>query len=300
MPLTVIIAAAAISASLPILWLSLSAKRPARASAGDGAPAADLHQLALTQSATERVFRPAIAAISGRLRVLTPAGWVEGLERQITFAGLGAKWPVERVLAAKFLMAALTGFISWFVLGPQGLGRLLLVVVAGAAVGYFIPDLVVRSRATERQQEIERALPDVLDQLTMSVSAGLGFEAALGRAAQVGEGPMAEEVFRVLQEMQIGVSRDEALRNLAERSTVSDLRNFVFATLQSEAYGLPIADVLRVQASELRLKRHQRAEERALKIPVKIIFPLALCIFPALFIVLLGPAAIRIWRALGG
>jgi len=205
---------------------------------------------------------------------------------------------LERLLAVKVLLGMLFATVAWYLVAPDSTGSLLLVLVGASAIGYFLPDLLVRSRATERQQAIEQALPDALDQLTMSVEAGLGFEGALGRAAQVGEGPLADEFIRVLQEIQIGVSRREALRNLADRSSVADLRNFIFAVIQSESYGLPIADVLRVQASELRLKRHQRAEERALKIPVKIVFPLVFCIFPTLFIVLLGPAAIRIWRAL--
>jgi len=128
----------------------------------------------------------------------------------------------------------------------------------------------------------------------MSVEAGLGFEAALTRAARAGEGPLAEELGRTMREMQLGVSRSEALRNLADRTEVPDLSSFVLAVVQSEEYGLPITKVLGVQANELRDKRSQRAEERALKIPVLMIFPLAVCIFPTIFIILLGPALIRI------
>jgi tight adherence protein C len=131
------------------------------------------------------------------------------------------------------------------------------------------------------------------------VEAGLGFEGAIERVVKAGSGPLNDELRRVLLEMQLGASRADALRHLADRTDVPDLKSFVFAIVQSEAYGLPIAKVLRVQASELRDKRRQRAEERALKIPVLLIFPLAFGIFPALFIVLLGPAAIRIFRDLG-
>ena len=133
----------------------------------------------------------------------------------------------------------------------------------------------------------------------MTVDAGLGFEAALARAAQAGDGPLAHELHRLLREMQLGVPRAEALRNLSARTDVADLDSFVIAVVQSQAYGIPMASVLRVQSDELRDKRKQRAEERALKIPVLLIFPLAFCIFPAMFIVLLGPAAIRIFRDLG-
>lgn len=297
MPLTIVLACAAVAASVPVLWFSLASGRTGRLK-GSGEPVADLHQLTLAQSAGERVVRPFAASIRTQVRRVTPVGWRDGLERQITMAGLGARWPLERLLAVKVLLGILFAIIAWYLVSPDSTGSLVLVLVGASATGYFLPDLLVRSRASERQQAIEQALPDALDQLTMSVEAGLGFEGALGRAAQVGEGPLADEFIRVLQEIQIGISRREALRNLAERSSVADLRNFIFAVIQSESYGLPIADVLRVQASELRLKRHQRAEERALKIPVKIVFPLVFCIFPTLFIVLLGPAAIRIWRAL--
>jgi tight adherence protein C len=132
----------------------------------------------------------------------------------------------------------------------------------------------------------------------MSVEAGLGFEAALARTSRVGEGPLAEELNRTVQEMQLGVSRSDALRNLADRTDVTDLKSFVLTVVQSEEYGLPIAKVLRVQAEELRDKRRQRAEERALKIPVFLIFPLAFCIFPTIFIIVLGPAMIRIYRGM--
>jgi tight adherence protein C len=239
-----------------------------------------------------------MASILALVRGVTPAGWNDALQQQITMAGLGSRWPLERLLAVKVLLGVVLAALAWYFLAPGSTGSLILVVLGSSAIGYFLPDLIVRSRASERQQAIERALPDALDQLTMSVEAGLGFEAAMGRAAQVGEGPLADEFIRVLQEIQIGIPRQEALRNMADRSCVGDLRGFIFAVIQSESYGLPMADVLRVQASELRQKRHQRAEERALKIPVKIVFPLVFCIFPTLFIVLLGPAAMRIWRAL--
>ncbi|NNL26812.1 MAG: type II secretion system F family protein [Acidimicrobiia bacterium] len=142
-------------------------------------------------------------------------------------------------------------------------------------------------------------MPDTLDQVTMAVEAGMGFEGAVDRVAAAGHGPLSHELLRFLREMQLGVSRTEALRNLGDRTDVDDLRSFVFAIIQSENYGLPIAQVLRVQASDLRDKRRSRAEERALKLPVLLIFPLAFGIFPAIFIVLLGPAAIRIFRDLG-
>lgn len=150
-----------------------------------------------------------------------------------------------------------------------------------------------------RQHLIEKELADTIDQVTMSVEAGLGFEAALARVARAGSGPLSEELSRTLREIQLDIPRHEALRALADRTDVADLDTFVLAVIQSERYGLPVAQVLQVQAEEIRDKRSQRAEERALRIPVLLIFPLAFCIFPAMFIVLLGPAVIRIVRDLG-
>ena len=147
---------------------------------------------------------------------------------------------------------------------------------------------------------MRRELPDALDLLTISVEAGLAFDAALSQVARNTDGPLAEEFFRVLQEMQIGLGRAEAMRALGERTDLPELRGFVSAMVQADSFGIPIASVLRVQASQMRIKRSQRAEELAQKVPVKILFPLIFCILPALFIVILGPAAITILHSFGG
>ena len=165
-------------------------------------------------------------------------------------------------------------------------------------MAFLVPDALIGSVGRERQERILIALPQVIDQLRMSVEAGVGFEAAVGRAAKAGDGPLAQELRHTLQEMQIGASRTEALHHLADRNDVAELRTLVAAVSQSEDFGIPVAHVLRVQADELRTRRKQRAEERAMKIPVKMVFPLVLCIFPALMLVLLGPATLRIVEAL--
>lgn len=299
MPVQVILGAVAIGLSIPVLWLAISAKetRPSLLRSDGSEALADLRQLALRESAGDRVLRPLLESFAKKLKRTTPGGWIKALERKAVLAGVASSWPPERIVTAKISLA-LIGVLG----GTYGIGYETMTSgmssIALVAIGYFLPDLVLKSKAEERQKKIQDDLPDHLDQITMSVDAGLGFEGALARVAQTGEGPMAEEITRVIQEMQIGVTRKEALRNLASRTNVQDLRVFVSAMIQSEQYGLPIANVLRVQASELRERRRQRAEERAMKMPVKIVFPLVLCIFPSLFIVLLGPAAIRIYRAL--
>jgi len=204
-------------------------------------------------------------------------------------------YALERALVLKFVLGGTGILIAWFIFpNLSGLQRIAVLILFGG-VGFFLPDGFFARRGRERQEKIQTELPDTLDQLTMSVEAGLGFEAALARAASTGDGPLAAELNRTIREVQLGIPRDQALRQLADRTDVPDLDSFVLAVVQSEKYGIGIGQVLRVQAAELREKRRERAEERALKIPVLILFPLVLCIFPTIFIVLLGPAGIQIY-----
>jgi tight adherence protein C len=173
------------------------------------------------------------------------------------------------------------------------------VLLAVGLAGFlaFLPDLLLYNNAVKRRAQIELSLPDTLDQITISVEAGLGLEAAMARSGRSGNGPLAEELVRTLQDMQAGRSRAEALRALSDRTQVPDLNRVVLAMVQAENFGIPISRVLHVQAADLRVKRRQRAEEKAMKLPVKVLFPTVFCIFPTLFIVLLGPAGIRIAHA---
>lgn len=304
LPIQVVFAAGAVSAALVILWWTVSSARTSSQTVRTvenlqrGSEAADLRQIMLGHSAGRRAVGPAARFFAGQVRRLTPVGWTEALARRVVRAGVSSRWPMERVLVAKTLLvmavvavailrppSSFVGMVGWTILG---------------AMVFFIPDLVLVSKAKDRRKTIQQALPDTLDQITISVEAGLGFEAAMARAARTGEGPLNEELSRALSEIQLGAARHDALRGLVDRTHVPELRHFVLAILQAETYGLPIAHVLRIQAKELRVKRRQRAEERALKIPVKIVFPLGLCILPTLFIVILGPAAIRIFEVFTG
>jgi tight adherence protein C len=192
------------------------------------------------------------------------------------------------------------GLLVGVVLGlslPLLLGQGLLValgITCGLALGgFFAADAVLYQAVHDRQQRMRRDLPDAIDLLTISVEAGLGFESAMSQVARNTEGPLAAELFRVLQEMQIGLGRVEAMRALAERTRIPELRSFVSAMVQAEAFGIPIAKVLRVQSREMRAKRRQWAEEEAQKVPVKILFPLIFLVMPSLFVVLLGPAILQ-------
>jgi tight adherence protein C len=231
-------------------------------------------------------------------RRLTPVGWVDGLDRRLKRAGRPVAWPLERVLAAKVVLG-LVGFLFGFMFFADGRTMLwLLFWGALTALGYFVPDLLLHSQGEKRRAAVTLELPDTLDQMTISVEAGLGFESAMSRAARTGTGVLARELLRTMQDIQVGVPRKTALRDLAGRVEVPDLRRFVMAVVQAEGYGIPIADVLRIQAAELRSKRRQRAEEQAMKIPVKVIFPMILFILPVIFIVILGPAVFQLGRVL--
>lgn len=249
----------------------------------------------------DRVLTPAFQRLTSFGLRLTPGGQSERIRTRLEAAGSPARWDVDRVLAFKAL-----GLILGLVAGlglPALLGAGFLrtagIGTAVAVLGYYAVDLWLYQTAYDRRESIQRELPDALDLLTISVEAGLGFDAALTQVARNTDGPLAEEFFRVLQEMQIGLGRAEAFRALAERTNVPDLRGFVTAMVQADVFGIPIANVLRVQAREMRVKRTQRAEEQAQKVPVKILFPLIFCILPTLFVVVIGPAAISIIENFG-
>jgi len=250
--------------------------------------------------AFQRIILPALRKFGSLGSRLTPEAVLGRLDDEIAYAGNPAGWDGERVLALKFTFAMVLGFVGLILPGAlTGVWwRGLIGVIVGGMLGYYIPEWVLRSRSGDRQKQIQRSLPDALDLMSITVEAGLAFDAALERTAREMGGPLGDEFYRVHQEMRLGKSRAESLRDLGDRSPLSELRSFVLAMVQADIFGIPIARVLHVQSRELRIKRRQRAEEQAQKLPVKIIFPLILCIFPSLFIVLLGPAAINIYESL--
>lgn len=264
---------------------------------------ADLRRRELAIPLVSRVVVPGFKRVGTFAHRVTPAASIDRLSKLLAYSGGPAGWDAERVLAAKVVVGAV--FLSaTFLLSVGGTGisplRLPLLAVLMGAVGYYIPDVILRSRAQARQEAIRRALPDSLDLLSITVEAGLGFDAAIQRVSREIGGPLGQELHRVVQEMQLGRSRTDTFRDLAERSEVEELRSFVVSMVQADVFGLSVANALAVQAREMRIKRRQRAEERAHKIPVKIVLPLMFCIFPALFVVIIGPAAIRISQSFGG
>lgn len=261
---------------------------------------ADVRRKELSKPLASRVAWPLLRFVGRIAKRFTPAGVLERLGQDLVYAGSPASWDAERVLATKLVGAGL-GFLLPSLGGPL-LGIAPVRGVVGglvlAIIGYYMPEWTLRSRAGARQAAIQRALPDALDLLSITVEAGLGFDAAVKRVATHARGPLGEELHRVLQEVQIGKPRSEALRALAERTSVPELQSFVLAMVQADAFGISVGQVLHVQAREMRLKRRQRAEERAQKIPVKILMPLLGCVFPSLFVVILGPAGIQIYNSM--
>jgi tight adherence protein C len=244
----------------------------------------------------ERVLDPVLRHFVGVGRRFTPDQQLHRIRRRLDVTGNPPGWDADRVVGLKAL-CFLVGLVVDLLLPPlfgAGLLPATAFVLLGSALGWFGPDLYLYQVGYDRSMRIRRELPDALDLMTISVEAGLAFDAALSQVARRTEGPLAKEFFRVLQEMQIGTSRLDAMRALGERTNVPELRSFLSAMVQADEFGIPIAAVLRVQSTEMRVKRSQRAEEAAQKVPVKIIFPLIFCIMPCLFIVVMGPAVITL------
>jgi tight adherence protein C len=299
MPVYVVVAALAVVASIPLLWYSLAidrisaSRRQVSRNLNAGlSESGDLRRLVLSQSPLERIAQPLIRALARPARRLSPASVVADVERRLDVSGMS--WPLERVLVLKLGLAGLLlvgGLLRSPIADP---GPALLAALVAGVVGYLIPDVVLARVGASRQLAIGNQLPDLLDQLTICVESGLGFDAALARTSKTGRGPLAQEIGRVLQDLRVGVPRAEALDGLLHRTDVPELRQFVHAIMQAETYGVPVSRVLRSQAVEQREKRKFRAEERAMKLPVKVIFPLVFCIMPVLFIVVIGPAYVQL------
>ena len=245
---------------------------------------------------TDRVIEPLRARALAIGRRVTGADAAERIRRKLDTAGNPPGWTVDRVLSGKVICAVAGLVVGVLVAVLLGTGFLIgaLLTLAGLVVGFFAPNLYLYQRTYDRNERLQRELPDAIDLMTISVEAGLGFDAALQQVAIKTEGPLADEFMRLLREMQLGQGRPEALRGLAERCNVDDVRSFVSAVVQADGFGIPVAQVLRVQSSEMRIKRRQRAETKAQQVPVKITVPLIFFILPCLFIPVMGPAIINI------
>jgi tight adherence protein C len=256
----------------------------------------DLKQEELNRSLTQRLVLPAFSSLGALARRLTSEDMRNRLDRSILLAGSPKGWDAERILTVRFLVGLVIPSLYLALSVLNGKLDTLAVVGCGLVfyVGWFGPPSLLSARASRRRDNIRQELPDTMDLLTISVEAGLGFDAAVGQCITNIRGTLSDELSRVMQEMQLGVARSQAFRNLDTRTDVEELKSFVLAMIQADQFGISVSRVLRAQAAQLRVRRRQRAEEKAMKLPVKMIFPLILCVMPSLFVVVIGPGVVRI------
>jgi len=248
-----------------------------------------------------RILVPFFARIASFIKRISPSGMAESTKHKLELAGILETVGVDVFLAIKFLFPVAFFFlfilITIFLTAPI---ILKIVLIFFIPLSYIFPNIYLRSKVQKRQNNIRKSLPNALDLLTISVEAGMGFDTALAKVVDNVGGELGTEFGRMLHEMQIGFSRREAFKNVGRRTDVSELNSFISAMVQADVLGISIGKVLRVQASEMRTKRRQHAEEMGIKAPVKLVFPLIVCLFPALMTVILGPAVIKIMDTLMG
>ena len=260
-----------------------------------------LDEMEMSMPLADRIFRPVFERLAKALTAKTPANQQQALQDKINLAGRPYGLTVGGFLTLQILallIFAVLGYAAASLLNAGGMTTILGPVVGGV-VGYLGPQSMLSRKIRMRQKDILLSLPNALDLLTISVEAGLGFDAAMARVTEKYHNTLAQEFSRVLNEVRLGRPRMEALDDMGKRNKVDDLNNFVQAIIQSEQLGVGIANVLRIQSEEMR-RRRQRAEEQGQKAPLKMLFPMVGCIFPTLFIVLLGPAVIKVFDQFSG
>jgi tight adherence protein C len=263
--------------------------------------AKDLQELELQQPFFDRTIKPLAGRLSGAVSRITSSSFSERTEKRLAQAGNPGDMKVSDWLGIKAIGAGVGASVLFILFGVLGnnISQGIILGLIGAAIGYVGPEFWLGGRVRKRQKLIVLQLPDALDLLTISVRAGLGFDAALGKVVEKMKGPLVDEFRRALAEVRVGKARREALRDIIPRTEVPALNNFIGAIIQAEQLGVSISKVLQVQSEQLRIERRQRAEEQAAQAPIKMLFPLVGCIFPSLFVVILGPALILIMQNLG-
>jgi len=304
MPLLPILIAAVAAGAILLIVFGLAGSAPvdpvqARLTQLGTMQAKNLEELELQQPFIERTLRPLANRLSGRVSRMATSSFSEKTEKRLALAGNPGDLRVADWLAVKAVGAvvgALLFFFLFFIVGLLGFPPLigLLMSLIGAIFGYIVPEFWLGRKVKARQKAVLLMIPDALDLLTISVRAGLGFDAALAKVVEKLQGPLSNEFRRALAEVRVGKARRDALRDIVARTEVVPLTNFIGAIIQAEQLGVSISKVLQVQSEQLRIERRQRAEEQAAKAPIKMLFPLVGCIFPSLFIVILGPAIILI------
>jgi tight adherence protein C len=296
-----IILGVCVGGGILLLFLGLASSSPvdpvqARLTQLGSFQARNLEELELQQPFAERTLRPLVARLSRMSTRLTSASSTNTAEKRLAMAGNPGDLKLTDWMGVKVLVAISVGatvFLLFALLAGSVVSGMFLGLVA-LGIGFLVPEFWLGGRIKARQKLILRMIPDTLDLLTISVRAGLGFDAALAKVVEKLPGPLTDEFRRALAEVRVGKARRDALRDMIPRTNVQPLSNFIGAIIQAETLGVSISKVLQVQSEQLRIERRQRAEEQAAQAPIKMLFPLVGCIFPSLFIVILGPAFISI------
>jgi tight adherence protein C len=276
--------------------------RAAHARLADYEGLPDTRELELRQSLSARVIAPTAIFITRLAKRLLPTEYVEKVQRKMVLAGRGQAEESDRYLVLHVLSVVavpIMWYVVWADTSLRGIDRLAVLALVALA-GVLGPEVWLNRIIEARQSSIRKRLPDILDLLVISVEAGLGFEQALARVVTMVPGPLSDEFARMLGEMRAGSSRSDALIGLDTRTDVREVRSFVLALIQAETFGVSIGSILRNQASDMRIRRHQMAQEDAQKAPVKMLFPMVFCIMPALFVITAGPAFLNIFHAFKG
>lgn len=265
----------------------------------DAAEQEDEFEALLQTPFLQRVMRPLGSKAFGNISRLFPSNYRDQVRQQLLFAGLSTQYRAEEIIVGQVLLSGglLVLSLLMALFGLIHANIALAMIVGLPTIGALLPRAWLSRKVTERKDRIRMDLPDTLDLMAISVEAGVGFEAAMAVVCEQFESSLAEEFSRTLREMELGLSRREALQNLKRRTEVPELSTFILALTQADALGMPVGRVLKTQATEMRSKRRQWAREKAGKLPVKILFPLVMCIFPAVMVVVLGPAGSQIGKA---
>lgn len=259
---------------------------------------ADLRQRELETPLVQRVLQPVGRSLVAMGRGFMPVGYMEGVRKKLVYAGRPGTAELDRFRLVRVLTVAAIPVIAFAaVIVPGDTRNKVLLFLFAAFALLVLPDATLNRQVEERRVEIRHRLPDVIDLLTISVEAGLGFDQAMARTVAAVPGPLAEEFGRMLGELRAGAGRVDALRNLDERTDVPELHSFLLAMIQAETFGVSIGRILRAQSEEMRIKRRQLAQEEAQKAPVKMLFPMVICVFPGIFVVLIGPAMLNFVRS---
>lgn len=260
---------------------------------------ATLEEIELSLPFSERVIRPILQKVAALIGRMTPSQTLARTRRYLELAGLSQKIGPAEFAAARYILAGVLGGLVILLMGrmTMPMPRKLLLIVVAFFLGYFLPGSWLGSKIRRRQREIIKSLPDALDLLTICVEAGLSFDAAMAKVVEKWDNELSRAFGRVLQEIQLGKLRREALRDMADTMDIRDVSNFVAALIQADQLGVSIAKVLRIQSDQMRVRRRQRAEELARQAPIKMIIPIVFLIFPALFIILLGPGVLTVMRS---